>query len=451
MTPRRALPVAVLLVTSCSTCSPEPTPSPSAETHAFCKEAVPAYCAWMAACHPAQVNETVAECITLQSPDCDFDLRAYDREAAAGRLAWDADRARACIAALAAPRCGSEPFDTCRDLFVPRASPGGACYDLSRRWELNAYAGFANGECAGPRFCPYGTCAATCPAPVALGQPCAGPGQFCAEDAYCSFTNGCQPRALLGASCSFSSDCRADLWCAGGDGAPCSLDNGPCGCAASKAGGEPCVSPLQCAANLGCYAGSCRVHAGKAGEPCARTRRPACEPGLLCLRAAEGDLTGTCAPRRAAGERCFDGSDCADGLLCRTDGLCGRPSGPGGPCALPAGVNREGDCAAGLACSGSACVARPTALGSSCTLTAYCFGHAVWCTAAPGTSGQCAPRVGAGQSCAPPASCEVGSSCDPVTLRCVAGVVGSPCTLWIHCQSGICGTDQRCAAPCLGP
>lgn len=176
----------------------------------------------------------------------------------------------------------------------------------------------------------------------------------CGRDAQCVeglVCNGgfspatCAPPQPVDGTCSRDRECEDDLLCNTADW--------PGRCAGPAAEGEPCGWDDDCAEGLECNErlpeAVCVVTgAGQPGTPC--DADSICAEGLRCDRF--GGL-GCFAPR-AAGERCEDTFECADGLRCYVadaaptcDAANRRRRGE--PCAS------RSDCLAELGCSGGQC------------------------------------------------------------------------------------------------
>jgi hypothetical protein len=447
--PRRSLALGALaLLVGCDACDPSDAAPHLAPADPFCAVAIPALCAQRNTCAPVRFKEATAECVARERPRCDADLERLRAEVAAGRLAWSQAAADRCVAALAAPRCGSVFLRYCTGVFTPRVAAGGICFAPTRTGALATVLGTE--ECQAGR-CPWEVCGATCPASAPIGGDCST--LDCGEAGSCVWQSGggrrCEARRAPGERCGNGlPSCQASAWCADPGGAPCPFDTvTACACRADLAAGDPCALDDQCPAPLVCGDGRCRGLQGALGESCYAPAPWTCQDGLACLENGAAISLGTCAPLRALGETCSASDQCADGLVCRVEGRCGVPGSLGAPCAVPAvGIAWDGECATGLQCVAGTYQPLADQVGAPCTGVS-CFGAGLYCA---GTA--CAPVAVEGESCAPPAVCQgPGLSCD-AQQRCRRGVAGTACTLWWTCESGRCGDDGRCAAVCApGP
>lgn len=126
-----------------------------------------------------------------------------------------------------------------------------------------------------------------------------------------------------------------------------------------------------------------------------------CRPELACV-------SGACAERRAVGESCTNGGECAEGLLCRASVCAERPT-------------------LGEACEGS------RGSGSDCAGSLVCVG------------GMCAEGATSGDCFSTP--CAEGYRCDEDTLQCIAvAPPGGACTLDAQCPFTFFCDRGRCTA-----
>lgn len=248
-----------------------------------------------------------------------------DAAVAGGSVKYDEDAAEACLEAIRGAACTSGffqgvPSGACDDVFKGTVADGGACWIdeqcVSQQCEA---AGCAEACCAG-------VCVAA-PPPAAIGQPC---GDGCVEGAYCDALN--------------------DV------------------CAALKGDGAACDGFDECAAGLGCLAGSCQKGPGE-GEPCLEFQCAlplACDPGTI-----------TCKPLPGEGEACVaQANNCKIGLGCDPATMT---------CVAPGGV--------GSACAGSF-------FNSGCAGETYCA------IDQGGTSGTCQPLKADGAACVDEGECK---------------------------------------------
>jgi hypothetical protein len=266
-------------------CAQDPEPVAIAELGAELQESI---CDWAVRCAHAPDRAT---CERLLDPKS-YDTRRAQDSVAAGRLAYDAAAAGACVAATAGAHCLATPFTdpACDRMFAGLIVEGGACTD-----------GF---ECADNAQCLDTTCGDQCcsgtcgpPRPLtgqppelaAIGEPCATHTD-CEVGAYCETDGRCTPAPdQEGARCLFGC-ARGDLYCD--------------------------VDDLQCKAWAG---------AGAACDP-EGVAAPPCDP-------AWSFCDGVCRARPGAGEACDDASRfCIASTWC--DGSVCRARGDGGESCL---------------------------------------------------------------------------------------------------------------------
>jgi hypothetical protein len=221
----------------------------------------------------------------------------------------------------------------------------------------------AYATCAFASQCASGTCqvgggssCGTCSAPIALGEPCTGPGQ-CEGGAFChDQTQKCTANSTIvhggpGATCNRNVDpvlgCERDLWClwdgspsAGGICKPPPGDGEPC--AASLFGNDSCAPGLDCIGDTCSPAGKCGAATCDASSYCSQESGsakcvpfateaqscapgsygdPRCDPTTYCSTTADGG--GVCIPARprSIGEPC-DPSHFCDRLMKCENGQC---------------------------------------------------------------------------------------------------------------------------------
>jgi len=268
----------------------------------------------------------------------------------------------------------------------------GVCSGAYDRYEAGA---FCIDECEGDRDCPDNGRCVDFPGGRAYCQPdgeltqggdCGGDAFDCATNHVC--LNYGTSFAFCSQYCTDSSDCPADTWCSGNDGA-----QGVCLPDGDIAPGESCsTAEFECAPGSFC-AGEpdplCFVRCDEAGTEC--------PSGQVCRDFGEASW---CYPEgdRGYGEGCSDDIwSCSEGLFCADaasgSGRCSRGcraddecegddwcfvSRDGGYC-RPAGDVERGDacaddvyaCEAGLAClfggtAGAFCSAECTGFADSC-------------------------------------------------------------------------------------
>lgn len=193
---------------------------------------------------------------------------------------------------------------------------------------------------------------------------------------------GCESRiSLLGAACTLSSDCAADLVCLGGR------------CRSECTEARDCMFPLECMV-LASGAGGCRV---EEDGVCPRGSVD-CGPGLECIG-------GRCA------QPCEDHSECAAAQTCGASTGCDRVPAEG-PCDLLSG----GGCGEGQTCTPAGC----SSLGVTAAMAGGLHEPCTDDTCAPGLTcadGRCLrwcefERDGTGAyTDRPRTSCGTGSRC----------------------------------------
>lgn len=218
-----------------------------------------------------------------------------------------------------------------------------------------------------------------------------------------------------------------------------------------------------------------------AGSPCAKpeSKKGAspspCEPGLICLKGADG--TNTCVPLAPPGEPCpvlgdNPSSSCLErqapdrdgefetafaGLTCVPDapgsatGTCRTAAPDGSPC------DRSSQCAGGRcdlgSGSGAGACAQKLDAGSVCALDDDCASGR--CDG--GSPGACAPQLPDGSNCARSPDCSSGScnfadgmsglgTCGPKPVS-LGLPKGSACTRSDDCETSLlCAPDMTCRA-----
>ena len=310
---------------------------------------------------------------------------------AAGRLTYDADKARACVDGIQNAPCLSgnisdEVQATCYAALQGTVQKGAACSFLFE---------CAAGTC---QLSDEGTCPGVCPTEElvsGLGQQCSNfRNPKCDERAGLRCSNGvCVQPAAEGASCIDNNGCKSGLLCIYKDDA---AESGTCMPLAKE--GSHCQDDAECAAGLFCTGDSI------------------CSPRL-----AEGKPCGLAPDDIDAAQR---GAECQDGLTCKGSGLdsegnpiagtCSKISAEGGACqATPENVQLFlTGCQIGLDCTNGAC-------------------------ALPPVSGPC-PQTG----------CRFGVAfCDSETNTCqLLRPIGAACTIPPQCASRNCGPEGTCIA-----
>ncbi|UQA61469.1 DUF7107 domain-containing protein [Polyangium aurulentum] len=207
------------------------------------------------------------ECSTAFSLVYSFLLSEQKDSVAAGRQAYDGDKAASCIAKnkdVCMGLAGNDLFETdpdCDAVFVGKVADGSACTN---------------------------------------DEDCSAAGSICKEDV-------CTPLSPVGGGCTFSTDCQEGLACSFGgpngnkcvkpvpNGEMCSgsseCESGYCDfglfvCAEPKANGEICGGPDECESGL-CEMGACAPLTAD-GQPCMADN--------YCQSGECDPATNTCAP-----------------------------------------------------------------------------------------------------------------------------------------------------------
>lgn len=269
------------------------------------------------------------------------------RAVLAGRMRFDAQKAKTCVPALEAyapADCwgAAADFDAdldrllaaCAGVLVGTVADGGDCV--------------FSGECPAASYCD--ATAAVCPGHCVhrrgVGGACSAVANC--EDGLACIGSKCTQRAGPGEGCDVSHPCRGGLFCEGGhcagpaaEGAGCSLADASCGhglyCAKAAAGDGSCAPRL--AAGASCEKGSKDV-LGVASPQCAGNQ--VCvglvldDQGAVLFAgkcANPVDLAGACAPTNGRAGAALSDSGCFLGLQCDAGSkTCARFAGPGGAC-----------------------------------------------------------------------------------------------------------------------
>jgi hypothetical protein len=379
----------------------------------FCAKAVPAYCSHLARCRPQQANEPYGDCLAHQGPAwcAGLVLPKFVASVAAGRMRWDAVRAGTCVDNLAAASCRTlRASEACSpdDLFAGTVEPGGAC--------LATVLGYRS-------ECRRGYCKRT--------GPCVGT---------------CTPLQTEGSTCTSIIDCAGGLYCIDpASGADCS-QGGSCTCVPRLRGGDACLpTGPACDTGFTCVRGYCAEVLRGQGQPCRASRD--CAGDLACLPTSGGD---TCGPRGQKGDSCRNIEECAAGLTCRQDRLCGPFSTETEDCADGDSLHGGGDCALGYTCLTVRCAPRPTTAGQACgQRTQTCFGKNLYCSA----EFACAAPAQSGESCEVLPCADPSLDCRTTDRRttCVPRLpLGAACVVDEDCASDLCYPDV-CVAACTTP
>lgn len=408
-----------------------------------CDRLSAARCALLSSCYPAFARDTEDSCRTTEQTQC---LQRYDQ------LRTSVDEGKVKVNAEALARCEARLLNAaCPATFPPgypaAASPFSDC-NLDGTLQGSVSAGQTcrdQAECEPGSLCfkPNGVCLGTCSKAPAEGEPCAF-------------------------------GCAAGLYC-NDQGTPGDLSDDRCG--QPKQAGEACADSSECAAELYC-AGTCRAR-GKAGDGCVfdPLRASTCDPGLACdVTPFVQGASGSCVKPRGIGESCRFHWSCEKGLLCGGIDWTGFPevTPAAGACipAQPVGASCNftpfatfvgESCQSGSSCWEDGSCHALGARGEACAPTALsCSGFGVFCKPSPGgTTGTCSGPASIGERCGVAIDaqrtvlipCSSGY-CDPQSLSCLAPnkLLGDLCTSDGECSSSRCAVQQdrtqRCAAAC---
>jgi len=334
-----------------------------------------AFCQWGVRCGMLAASEKEA-CLATPITST-WDVAAAVK---AGRVAWDRERAAACVAWLRDHSgCGFLPAvagPDCAAAYHGLVAIGGTCQ--------------SDPECS-DGWCDQGAqaspgCPGTCRARLASASTCARSAQCAATD-YCDpLTLRCATAAAPGGSCTGGASCGPQRVCAG-----VGFGNGTGVCVDPATGGE--------------------------GAACTPLFGQECRPDFYCSPGG-----AVCRPRVALGGACETRFGCQDGLVCTapqggSSARCVAVVDVGGAC----DPTQEGEsaCAGDLLCdpASSLCVARkkfPSNVGHVCVGTVDCNDPTLYCHA-----GACAPRLSLGAACSATEDqpC-LEATCDGATGRC---------------------------------
>lgn len=393
---RRALPLSLLLVVACgsSETTPVPDPKPAAATLEAYLAADSAFgCRAYACLFGLAPSELPAF--------CGVDDRIADRAAgvAAGRLAFDGVKAKACVDALNAYRpldCWGPAADfeadlerllvTCDGVLAANVAVGGACV-LAEEC-VNGFCG-ADGE----------TCPGVCRPNRRGGEECSG-SEPCVEGLAC-VGQRCVAIASEGGACTASAGCGPALWCQDGRCAKALVEGDACDPAASHCDPATYCHPAP-NTNPG---GRCQARVAAGG---------ACRIGSK-------DTFGVASPQCLGQQVCVGLTENAAGGL-DAFGTCGLPSDVGGRCDPTHGTagpeQPDTGCYLGILCDAatSTCAALPgpgsACVSGACNLGANCV------------TGRCEAKKAAGAACETSDECVdfcVSKVCGKAVSRCHAG------------------------------
>lgn len=320
-----------------------------ASTMALCQGLGNTFATRLLACSGGGAPEAYLNLLLAVELNCEN----FQDAQAAGRVAFDQAKAKACLDTLGATSCGqllrgSSLFpEACYEALAPRVAAGGLC---TSAFDIECVAGFCDNTDAAA--CTAG---GRCVTSATLGQPCSGTVR-CARGLVCGTTSVCEAPPVitlvgLGADCTASTTaCNDGLFCDGS------------------------VTPRVCAAPKG-------LSANCAAVPC--------EPGLRC-----DSVSQTCATIVALGATCEPGKgQCAGNAYCGPGNKCLATPVLGADCtpvAREAIFCLDSWCKPAPAPATTAACAPYTAPGAACdtgNLLQCGLGHA--CTPVSGTTGVC--------------------------------------------------------------
>lgn len=206
--------------------------------------------------------------------------------------------------------------------------------------------------------------------------------------------------------------------------------------------------PVQAALHASVVAGSLEYFELAARDCKAAVAGLSCEVGLqhdlLALPACRAMVSAA----GAAGDACYLGLDCTQGLYCdhaaACPGVCAELKGNNQPCTF-------GErCADDLYCDLTAmrCLAR-TDLGGTCGLAlsgSACVDN-TFCDRSNPATPVCARARGRNEGCTSNAECASGGLC--LSNRCATGQQGDACLEPYHCQADLLCSGGACRAPGL--
>jgi hypothetical protein len=466
---RVALAAAALVATACPA-PPDGTVTPEEVTpQNFCAKYVPARIESADGCYGGLMTAIGPGFGAGARDTCAATVKAREKALAAGRVAFDADAARACLNTTRTWDCQFPPADLSTGLmecdfdaiFPGAAAPGAACFNAG---ECDAAKGWC--DKASPS-----ACAGQCVAWVGLTSACQ------VRDFQHDKPDTCDP--ALGFCGRNTLKCLA--WSAdevtGGCGSTekrCNPLTQTCGldkvCRPILKKGEVCKSTSSCPAGLACIAGIC-ASPGEEGTLCARGgTHPPCQPDLACFPPAAGG-SNVCSGRLSAELPCAAHPDCETGLVCRfpagaTVGACKPPQREGMDCTPPQGGAGPGDCVAGEElCDGdvcrvelfdcdattSKCKRRPR-LSEPCVPSADRCQPGIWCKPPESGAAVCAALPKLNEGCDTGRGCSEGWCAQSTTgtFFC-AGLLDTngSCDDPSQCKSGRC-IENKCAVACAG-
>jgi hypothetical protein len=324
-------------------------PAGPASALAMCEALIPAVQAKVTACVASGLPDAILPAYLGLALNC----QTFAEAQAAGRVAFDQAKAKACIDTFNAASCGTALSGgllnaACLEAVAPRVAAGGTCFS---GLDFECVAGFCDQtvtnacsvggrcvtsatlgqSCAAPAQCANGlicdtgstTCVARPPITIApSGGSCAGSYTACADGNFCDGTSTCAPMRAAGASCASGAACQPGLAC----------DSVSTTCVVRLRLGEACVQGQgRCAGSTYCGAGSTCVASPRVGDDCRAISGEMvfCQESW-CQPPVAPSTARTCAPYAAPGAACVTSNVIQCGLAYQcaavsgTAGVCGR-------------------------------------------------------------------------------------------------------------------------------
>ncbi|HFE44508.1 MAG TPA: hypothetical protein ENJ18_03295 [Nannocystis exedens] len=253
----------------------------------------------------------------------------------AGRVDYDAAKARRCIRAIKDLKCTTDEEEAlaaaeelCAEVMTGQVAPDEPCLRDVECVGTRSQCAFIPGSCSGDTSCCPGLCRYI-KDDVGIGEKCSA-AAFCAEDLDCVTGEGgesrCRERPGEGEKCPLGR-------CA--EGLSCSWEESESYCRRLVPIGEPCVSGLSCDGGWCNENGICAKYGG-IGDPCewdCRQGKLVCDDYKCSEPAKIGDdcserkcigyahcVDDICIEYKSSGEDCSGGRDvCYEGLSCDYD------------------------------------------------------------------------------------------------------------------------------------
>jgi hypothetical protein len=356
-------------------------------------------------------------------------LCSSGREAVeAGRLDYDPVQARAC-AALSVGSCDNVEAlaygiraqqlqsNACAGVVKGVLGLGDECHPDSTNYA---------DECA-EGYCPPTACPSTCQAFAEADDDCDAVASFCdATRFFCNGEGKCQAFVAPGEPCPNRNECAPGDVCH-------SIDDQTALCTTPTALGQPCGPNDSCAEGGVCFEGECTAQVGL-GEAC--TSSSHCPDGSFCNVTCRAfvELNGDCTL-----DLCGAGLTCVD-MVCLAQGR----------------VDDDCPCEEGLWCDEAEKCRAPGALDDACSMSdanscpvpLFCHPQTLRCTE-PAVENESCSMVAPSDSCQAELHCVCTQGC--ASLETAQGVceprgdVGTACTAFHDCASGVCA-ELECAA-----